>query len=66
MLAIAFGSISFMTYAISFWVPPYVDPHLLRRPGAAPAAIIGGMTAAKEEVASIIGWARRRSPRRPA
>ena len=24
MLVIAFGSISFVTYAVAFWIPPYV------------------------------------------
>jgi hypothetical protein len=25
MLAIAFGSISFVSYATSFWIPPFVE-----------------------------------------
>ncbi|MEA3032893.1 MAG: hypothetical protein QOH86_909 [Sphingomonadales bacterium] len=54
MLAVAFGSISFMTYAISFWVPPYALRTFYALP-AAPAQILRGMTAA-EEVATIVGW----------
>ncbi|MBV8688396.1 MAG: MFS transporter [Alphaproteobacteria bacterium] len=54
MLAIAFGSISFMTYAISFWAPPY-GIRTFYASAAAPARILGGMTAA-EEVSTIIGW----------
>jgi MFS family permease len=54
MLAVAFGSISFVTYATSFWIPHYVEEHFY---GAAlnPARFIAGMTA-KEEVGFIIGW----------
>ncbi|HEX8062067.1 MAG TPA: MFS transporter, partial [Allosphingosinicella sp.] len=54
MLAVSFGSISFMTYAISFWVPPYALRTFYADP-AAPARILGGATAA-EEVSTIIGW----------
>ena len=54
MLAVSFGSISFVTYAVSFWGPPYVLRTFYPDP-AGPAAFIGGMTAA-EEVAFIIGW----------
>jgi MFS family permease len=54
MLAIAFGSISFVTYATSFWIPHYVEEHFYGgRLG--PARFIGGMTA-KEEVGFILGW----------
>jgi MFS family permease len=53
-LAIAFGSISFMTYAISFWAPPYAIRTFYAAPTAA-AHFIGGMSAA-EEVATILGW----------
>ncbi len=53
-LAAAFGSISFVTYAVSFWGPPYVLRTFYADP-TGPAAFIGGMTAA-EEVAFIIGW----------
>ena len=53
-LAAAFGSISFVTYAVSFWGPPYVLRTFYPDP-TGPAAYIGGMTA-PEEVAFIIGW----------
>jgi MFS family permease len=54
MLAVAFGSISFMSYAISFWVPPYALRTFYASP-ADSAHILTGMTAA-EEVSTIIGW----------
>jgi MFS family permease len=54
MLAAAFGSISFMTYAISFWVPPYALRTFYADP-AAPAQLLASMTAA-EEVSTIVGW----------
>ncbi|HST35838.1 MAG TPA: MFS transporter, partial [Allosphingosinicella sp.] len=54
MLAIAFGSISFMTYAISFWAPPYAIRTFYGAPTAG-AQIIPGITAA-EEIATILGW----------
>jgi MFS family permease len=54
LLAIAFGSISFMTYAISFWAPPYAIRTFYAGP-AAPSHFIQGITAA-EEVAAILGW----------
>lgn len=54
MLAIAFGSISFMTYAISFWAPPYAIRTFYGAP-TAPAQIIPGLSAA-EEIATILGW----------
>jgi MFS family permease len=53
MLAVAFGSISFMTYAISFWAPPYAIRTFYGLP-TAPAHILAGL-AAKEEVATILG-----------
>lgn len=53
-LTIAFGSISFVTYAVSFWAPPYVLRTFYPDP-ASPAAYFGGMSAA-EEVATILGW----------
>jgi MFS family permease len=55
ILAAAFGSISFVTYAVSFWAPPYVLRTFYADP-TGPASFIGGMTAA-EEVAFIMGWA---------
>ncbi|HYJ30489.1 MAG TPA: MFS transporter [Allosphingosinicella sp.] len=54
ILAISFGSISFITYAVSFWGPPYVMRTFYPDP-TGPAFYIGGMTAA-EEVATIMGW----------
>jgi MFS family permease len=54
MLAVAFGSISFMTYAISFWAPPYALRTFYADPEA-PARFIGGMNA-RVEVATILGW----------
>ena len=53
-LAIAFGSISFVTYATSFWLPHYVEQNFY---GGAlePARFIGGMKA-KEEIGFILGW----------
>jgi MFS family permease len=54
LLAIAFGSISFVTYATSFWVPFYVEEHFYGG-GTAPSRYIAGLTA-KAEVGLIIGW----------
>jgi MFS family permease len=54
LLAIAFGSISFVTYATSFWIPHYVEEHFYNTP-LDPARFIAGMTA-KEEIGFIIGW----------
>ncbi|HYJ53764.1 MAG TPA: MFS transporter [Allosphingosinicella sp.] len=54
MLAVAFGSISFMTYAISFWAPPYAIRTFYEGP-AGPSQILSGITAA-EEVSAIVGW----------
>jgi MFS family permease len=53
-LAVAFGSISFVTYATSFWMPHYVEQNFY---GGAlePARFIGGMKA-KEEIGFILGW----------
>ena len=53
MLAVAFGSISFMTYAIAVWAPPYAIRTFYGMP-AAPAHFISGT--AVEEVAMILGW----------
>ena len=54
LLAAAFGSIAFITYAVSFWTPPYVLRTFYTAP-TDPALIMTGMTAAKE-VSTIIGW----------
>jgi MFS family permease len=53
-LVIAFGSISFMTYAVAFWIPPYLLRTFYEGPTDA-AAILQGLTAA-EEVSTIFGW----------
>ena len=53
-LTIAFGSISFMTYAVAFWIPPYVLRTFYAGPTDA-AIIMQGLTAA-EEVSTIFGW----------
>ena len=53
LLAIAFGSISFVTYATSFWIPFYVEEHFYGG-GNAPALYFAGLTA-KAEVGLIIG-----------
>ena len=53
-LAAAFGSISFVTYAVSFWGPPYVLRTFYADP-TGPAVYVGGMSA-PEEVAFIMGW----------
>ncbi|MFL6845642.1 MAG: spinster family MFS transporter [Allosphingosinicella sp.] len=54
LLAVAFGSISFMSYAIAFWAPPYVLRTFYSSP-AAPAQLLHGISAA-EEVAALLGW----------
>jgi MFS family permease len=54
VLVIAFGSISFVTYATSFWIPYFVEQTFYPE-AMAPASILGGMTA-KEEVGTIVGW----------
>ena len=54
LLAVAFGSISFVTYATSFWIPPYVEQHFYGG-GMSPARYVAGLSA-KEEVGLIIGW----------
>jgi MFS family permease len=53
-LAVAFGSISFVTYAVAFWGPPYVLRTFYPDP-TGPALFIDGLRAA-EEVATILGW----------
>jgi hypothetical protein len=54
MLVAAFGSISFVAYAVSFWTPPYALRTFYAGPQDA-ALLIGGVTAA-EEVSTIYGW----------
>ena len=54
MLVVAFGSISFMTYAVAFWISPYLLRTFYEGPTAA-ASILHGATAA-EEVSTMFGW----------
>jgi MFS family permease len=54
MLVVAFGSISFVAYAVAFWIPPYVLRTFYEGPTGA-ASILQGVTAA-EEVSTIFGW----------
>ena len=54
MLVVAFGSISFVTYSVAFWIPPYVLRTFYAAP-TDPALILGAMSAA-EEVSTIVGW----------
>lgn len=54
LMVVAFGSIAFVTYATSFWIPYFVEQNFYPDP-LAPARYIGGMTA-KEEVGTILGW----------
>ena len=53
-MVVAFGSISFVTYAVSFWGAPYVL-RTFYPDATAPALYISGLTAA-EEVATVLGW----------
>jgi MFS family permease len=54
LLAVAVGSISFMTYAISFWGPPYAIRTFYGGVATVPAHFLSGRLAA-EEVATILG-----------
>ena len=54
ILTAAIGSIAFMTYAISFWSPPYVLRTFYASPGD-PARILHGMIA-RDEVSTILGF----------
>lgn len=54
LLAIAFGSIAFVTYATSFWLTPFVEGRFYGG-GANPAVYFDGLRA-KEEVGLILGW----------
>ncbi len=54
VMAIAFGSIAFVTYATSFWIPYYVEQTFYPDP-LSPARFIDGVSA-KEEVGIILGW----------
>jgi MFS family permease len=52
-LAIAFGSIAFMTYAVAFWASPYALRTFYSGP-AGPARFLTGATA-RDEVSLIVG-----------
>jgi len=54
MLAVAFGSISLVAYAVSFWIPPYVLRTFYSGPTDAALILTGGTAA--EEVSTIFGW----------
>lgn len=54
ILAVAFGGLAFLSYAISFWTPPYVLRTFYLNP-TGPGTYLAGLSAA-EEVATIIGW----------
>ena len=55
LMVVAFGSISFVTYATAFWLPYYVEANFYGSP-LEPARFMSGMTA-KEEIGFILGWA---------
>ena len=55
LLAVAFGSISFISYAVAFWAVPYALGTFYAGPAAA-SQIIAGMTA-EQEVSTILGGA---------
>lgn len=54
ILAISFGSIAFVNYATTFWIPHFVEQNFYNGPLVS-ARYFNGMTA-KEEVGTIIGW----------
>ena len=54
LMVVAFGSISFVTYAGSFWGVPYVLQTFYPVP-TEPALYVGGLTGA-EEASAILGW----------
>lgn len=54
IMVLAFGSIAFVTYATTFWIPPYVEAHFYGG-GSAASRFVAGLTA-KEEIGLIIGW----------
>jgi MFS family permease len=53
LLAAAFGSISFITYAVSFWAAPYVLRTFYAGPGAAARYLVGAT--ARDEASLILG-----------
>ena len=54
LMVIAFGSIAFVTYATSFWLPYYAEATFYAGP-LEPSRFMAGMTA-KEEIGFILGW----------
>ena len=54
IMVLAFGSIAFVTYATSFWIPPYVEARFYGG-GSAVSRFVAGLTA-KEEIGLIVGW----------
>ena len=54
LMVIAFGSISFVTYATTFWLPYYVEATFYGGP-LEPGRYMAGMTA-KSEIGFILGW----------
>lgn len=55
MLVVAFGSISFVAYAVSFWIPPYALRTFYE--GPTDSALILATGTAAEEVSTLFGWA---------
>ena len=54
ILAVAFGSISFVTYATTYFLPAYVETNFYGG-GAEPGRYFAGLSA-KEEIGFILGW----------
>jgi MFS family permease len=54
LMVIAFGSIAFVTYATTFWLPYYAEATFYAGP-LEPSRFMAGMTA-KEEIGFILGW----------
>ena len=54
LMVVAFGSVAFVTYATTFWLPYYVEATFYGSP-LDPARFMSGMTA-KEEIGFILGW----------
>ena len=54
MLVVAFGSISFVSYAVAFWIPPYVLRTFYS--GPTDAALLLSSGTAAEEVSTLFGW----------
>lgn len=54
LMTFAFGGISFVNYAFSFWTPPYALRAFYPGGPAGPGLFLGGTAA--EEVATLVGW----------